>query len=615
MLPTMKNLYKPLLLTLTMLAFVPALTLLFSFDFRKEPAHVPLVFDLGMLCGQMHNDTTKKARGHADCHAPVTSYVDKLPPPALMPGVGISHLPITTRSDSAQKYFDQGVSLLHDFWDFEAYRAFKYASQLDTNAAMAYWGVALALSYNDGREKEAKQAIAKAKKLSAKASEPEKLYIQALAASDSVGQEKAGEAFKAGMEKLMHQYPNDVEAKLILWLHGLDGGYSPEGAPNTHALYAQYMLEKLLVTHPDHPAVHHYWIHQMENCCPEQALASADRLAALTPQSGHMVHMPGHIYYRLGDYAKARASFIASMKVDSAYMVKQQIQQLDNWNYQHNLHYLMANCTEEGRYREAVNWHQRLEDIPPPVDSISDRMKDYRRTVFTRLVMFGADLDIRFGNWEKVVQRYSRLSDNDSMFTARPYSKTYKNALIHYARGMQAIENRKYDQARQHADALDAMLWRTVKQEKVSISNFIENRLNLQSLELRGNLLSVSGEHQKAQELLKQAQQLEKGLGYKEPPFYARPVAESIAQAYLLAKEYGKARETYQAMLKARPNSGFALFGIARTYELEGNTMEATAYYGQFAQAWKNADRNLAQVKKADAWLRSHKPTTLQVKK
>jgi tetratricopeptide (TPR) repeat protein len=611
----MKNLCKPFVLTLTALACIPALALLFSFDFRKEPENIPLVFDLGMLCGQMRSDSSKKAMGHQDCHAPVTSYVDQLPPPALMPGIGISHLPISTRSDSAQKYFDQGLSLLHDFWDFEAYRAFKYASQLDSNAAMAYWGVALALSYNDGRKKEAKQAIAKAKTLSARASESEKLYIQALAAADSVDQDKAGEAFKAGMEKLMHQYPNDVEAKLILWLHGLDGGFSPEGSPNNHTLYAQYMLEKLLVTHPDHPAVHHYWIHQMEDCGPAQALASANRLAALTSQSGHMVHMPGHIYYRIGDYAKARESFIASMKVDSAYMAKQKIQQFDNWNYQHNLHYLMANCTEEGRYQEAVKWHQRLEDIPPPVDSIIDRMKDYRNSVFTRLVMFGADLDMRFGNWEKVAQRYTRLADNDSIFTVRPYSKPYKNALVYYAKGMQAIENRKYEQARQYADAMDAMLWRTVKQEKVAISNFIENRLNLQSLELRGNLLSINGEHQKAQELLKQAQQLEKGLGYKEPPYYARPVAESIAQAYLRAKKYSRARETYQTMLKARPNSGFALFGIAQAYELEGNITEATNYYGQFGQAWKNADRHLPQVKKAESWLRSHKTNALQVKK
>lgn len=610
----MKNLPKPLFISLLSLVLIPVLALNFSFDFPIVPLNEPIVFNDALFCSMASNDTTKKAMAHADCHAPVTSYVDQLPAPALMTGIGISHLKITTLSDSAQKYFDQGLSLLHDFWDFEAYRAFKYASKLDSNAAMAHWGLALALSYNESREKEAKRAIARAKKLSSQATEQERLYINALAEADSVGGEKAGETFKAGMEKLIHHYPLDVEAKLILWLHGLDGGYSPEGDPAKHTLYAQYLLEKLFTTHPNHPAVHHYWIHQMENCCPDKAVESADRLASLTPKSGHMVHMPGHIYYRMGDYPKARTSFIASMKVDSAYMADQKVQQLDNWNYQHNLHYLIANCTEEGRYKEALNWHKRLEDIPPPVDSLKDRLKDYRSSVFVRLVLFGADLEMRFGHWDKVATRYSQLQDHDSIFTAMPYSKTYKNALIQYAKGMQAIENKKYVEARQYSDALDAMLWRVVKQEKVAISQFIENRLNVQSLELRGNLLSANGEHTKAQQLLKQAQQLEKGLGYKEPPYYARPVGESIAQAYLRSKEYAKARETYEAMLKARPNSGFALFGIAQTYELAGNVQEATEHYHQFRQAWKNADLSLMVVKKADAWLKGHKPNGLQVK-
>lgn len=472
---------------------------------------------------------------------------------------------------------------------------------------MAHWGIAFSLTGNSSREKEFKNAISKAKKFSSKASPQEQLYIKAIVAKDSVGKEKGDEVFRSVMEKIIHKYPEDPEAKLILWLNGLDSGYSGNGDPNKDALYAQFMLEKLLLTHPDHPGAHHYWIHQMENCCPEQAVTSADRLASLTPKSGHMVHMPGHIYYRTGNYKKARESFIASMRVDSAYMSEQKIEQLDTWNYSHNLHYLIANCTEEGKYNEAQYWHKRLEEIPPPVDSLKDRLKDYRRFTFMRKVRFGADLEIRFGLWQKVVDRYSKLSDNDSIFASDKSNRIYKNVLSEYAKGMQAIENRNYDQAKSAADALDALLWRNIKQDKIDVWDGTEKRFNVQSLELRGNLLSATGEYKKALELLNQAQEIEKDLGYWEPPPYSRPVAETIAQVHIRANEFVKARETYENMLKLRPNSGFALFGIAQTYELAGNQTEAEKYYRQFKQVWSGADVTLARVKRADQWLKANK--------
>ncbi|MBF8965063.1 hypothetical protein I0P70_17580 [Pontibacter sp. FD36] len=589
-------------------AVIPGFLLFTSFldkeDSRLE--EIPPYSSIPM-CGGGSSDKLDTHGAHLNCHSPVTSYVDLLPPPELMVGIGSSHIPITSNSKAAQQYFDQGLSMLHNFWDFEAYRAFKHAASLDSTAAMPYWGIAMSLNFSSQREKEYKAAIAKAKKLSDKASERERLYIRALATYDSLGNEKGVEAFKSGMEKLIYRYPDDVEAQLVLWLNGLSRGYTPEMAPKQDALYAQWMLEKLMKSHPDHPGVHHYYIHQMENCCPDKAIESADRLAALTPNSGHMVHMPGHIYYRIGDYEKSRASFIASMKVDSAYMASQQIQQLDNWNYMHNLHYLVANCTEEGRYKEANYWHQRLENIPPPADTLKDRLRDHRRMIFRRVVFYGADLDLRFGNWDKVAKRYSKLTDEDSVFATLGYSKTYRNALVLYAKGMDAIERKKLDMAAQHADALDAMLWRANKQENVSLSPYFENRFNAQSLELRGNLLAAKGETKKAVALLTQAQKLEQQLGYREPPYYARPVAESLANAYLLARQYDKALETYEAMLKARPNSGFAIYGIARTHELAGNQQKATQYYARFRETWRHADKDLPQVRKAEAWLKKNR--------
>jgi tetratricopeptide (TPR) repeat protein len=583
----------------------------FITNFRNNDTYTSLPLITITICGlESDGETDRMNTPHKDCHSPVTSYVDKLPPPEIMNGVGISHLVITTKSDSAQKYFDQGLSLIHAFWDFEAYRAFRYATQLDSTSAMAHWGVAMTLIGNKSRKEEFKKALSNARKFSKDATAHEQLYIKALVAKDSVGDEKGYEVFRAIMEKIIHQYPEDVEAQLILWLWGLDSGYEGNdgsGDPKKDALYAQFMLEKLLRLYPNHPGVHHYWIHQMENCCPRQAVVSAEILANLTPNSGHMVHMPGHIYYRIGLYKKARASFISSMKVDSAYMSSQKIDQIDNWNYPHNLHYLIATCTEEGKYNEAKFWHKRLEEIHPPFDSLKDRLKSHRSMEFMRKVVFGADLDIRFGFWDKVIDRCSKIPDNDSVFAEKKSNLIYKNILLEYAKGMQAIENKKYAQAQSSADALDALLWRAINQEKVSVWTGFEKKFNVQSLELRGNLLSAKGDYKKALEFLNKALEIEKELSYQEPPPYSRPVAESIALAHLRAGEFEKSRQVYENILSVRPNSGFALFGIARAHELAGSKAEALKYYQQFLDTWNEADGTLVQIKRANNYLKTNR--------
>lgn len=395
-----------------------------------------------------------------------------------MEGIGKSHLKITTQSDSAQRYFDQGLSLLHDFWDFEAYRAFEYAAKLDTTAAMPQWGMYVSIRpFDQKRQTDRRKALEQAKKLSKRASEPEQLYIRAIdveaqAQEAKKSQEEVKRAYVAEMDNLIHRFPDDVEAKLILWLGAIGGSYSADGKPEENTMYAQLMLEKLLVSHPDHHAVHHYWIHQMEHCCPQVALASADKLASLAPASGHIVHMPGHIYYRLGDYKRARQSFLAAMRVDSAYMSEQGIHRLDTWNYDHNLQYLIANDAEEGRYREATAILNRYLDKSGVQDTA--RAQDFKRWAYRNRSNGPVSLAMRFGNFGQAAEYERRLMADTAAQHQGMGDKAYaeygkkpqRRNKIAYLLGMDAVEKGKLDLARQYANELDADLWQLAGRTK-----------------------------------------------------------------------------------------------------------------------------------------------------
>ena len=207
-----------------------------------------------------------------------------LPPPPLMDGIGTSEMTITTRSPLAQQYFNQGLRLLHCFWDFEAYRAFKEAARHDSEAAMVQWGIYMALQQNAGEmAEERKQALANALRLSPQATERERAHIQAVATLQSQGRA----AYILEMEALIDRFPDDIEAQLFLarFLSASPGSYDPQGRPREGKVYGQTILRNLMATHPAHPAVHHYWIHAVENGPnPERALKSSNMLARLAPR-------------------------------------------------------------------------------------------------------------------------------------------------------------------------------------------------------------------------------------------------------------------------------------------------------------------------------------------
>jgi len=550
-------------------------------------------------------DTT----GHRH-HEPGTKFRE-LPPPPMMQGIGDASLKITTASEQAQSYFDQGLKLLHCFWDFEAYRAFKEAARLDPSAAMAYWGEfeALGVGRSDTMKEEKKAALDKAKSLAAQASEHEQFYIRAAEHQDKPDDSKERAAYQREMEALIDRYPDDLNAQTFLAL-GVMGGYETDGRPREGELYAQAVLRNVLAGHPDNAAANHYWIHAVEaSSRPEAALKSAEALGRLAPNSGHMVHMPGHIYWRVGDYARARQSFIEAMRVDEAYMANQQIRPEEDWNYAHNLTYLIAACAEGGRYQEGLKWAQKLRGMPAPMGMTSARFVTWAGASVVRL-------RIRFGDWQAVGG--GAIEFGTDRASVGPAAKAYVEGIGFYAKGMAADERGDPAEASKQAEALDALLWRLSaskpkekdkdkepKPDEEDPSQVL-NILGTMSLDLRGNTKSVQGEWEEAFKLIQQSIEKEKDLGYSEPPQYYRPGLESLGSACLRAHQWEKARDAFTQALSRRPKSGHALYGIARSYALAGDVPKAVQAYKDFLAEWQDADNELPQIKQAKAWLTVH---------
>lgn len=543
----------------------------------------------------------QKINGQHQHHAPEYSPafdVASLPAPPLMTGIGTAQIKITTKSETAQKYFNQGLNLLHAFWDVEAYRAFREAVRNDENCAMAYWGIYNALGQNSQEMSEERNAaLKKAVELIPTVSEREKFYIRAISLLAEQG--KGRHAWGAEMEALIDKFPEDVEAKLILAnsLSSPAGSYLPDGRPREGKIYGQMILRNLLVTHPNHAAVHHYWIHAVENGLrPEEALASCEKLIRLAPNSGHMLHMPGHIYYRLGMYEKARQAFLKSLEFDLKYMKDQKIHPINNWNYTHNLDYLVANSAEEGRYKEAAEYAKMLAAVPSDDKRLKATGLGYLLyggyTALTRLQM-------RFGLWDEAIKDLQ--SSNQ---TPQTLSEKYQIGVLSYLKGMSAVEKNNADEAERNAIELEKIIadlsTQKIQQNSDWYFNYANRILAVHILDLRGSILSIQNKHDAAVKLLNEAIEREKNLGYWEPPHYTRPVLESLGRAFMRAGKYVEARNAFKKILKVRPNSGFAFLAIAETCSKANDKTKANEFYRRFLKSWSNADKDLPQIREAE---------------
>jgi tetratricopeptide (TPR) repeat protein len=545
---------------------------------------------------------------------------EQLPVPIRMTGIGNAHITITANPE-AQTWFDQGLNLLHDFWDYESAKAFEQSVRVDPNCAMCWWGLAQAEGIGHSpRKVYGKQALEKAVLLKDHVTEAEKLYIEGAQADAARNSSKhaLNQAEIAILRELVKKAPNDIEARLFLAL-ALENGYDDKGEPKKGEREAIAILESILRDAPHDSATNHYWIHAIEpGNHPERAIQSAALLASLAPTSGHMVHMPGHIYYRVGNYQEAEHWFSASMAADEHYMQTQHVGPDDDWNYAHNMMYAIANLMEQGQLSKA--------------SAMSDHLAAARGQLSASLYIWSArdqmarinqrlPVALRLGDWDTVLALLSVANLPKSEKAAN--LRFLAAELTDYAKGMKALDAGDLVAAQERSTNMDAGLAQMKELQtglskkgdsakKAADSNpptepvlpdalpeAIMKALDIASIELRAGILAGQHKLRQAKKLYAKAEKLEKKAGYHEPPFYIRPVAETEAAALLKAKDYKDALAAYHAALEARPNSGFGLYGVALVKESSGDAAGAKEAYIAFLKAWPKADANLPEVVRA----------------
>lgn len=510
----------------------------------------------------------------------------------IFKGLGAHRFPITTRSPQAQRFFDQGVNLLFGFNHAEAIRSFREAARLDPDCAMCWWGVALALGPNINMPMPpdavapAWQALQRAQALAPKASSREQAWITALAAryaeNPKADRHALDEAYAQAMGRLWHDHPDDLEAGVFWaeammdtqpWEYWQADGVTPKG----HGADIVSVLEQVIRQAPDHPGALHLYIHAVEaSTTPERAEAAADRLYTLMPEAGHIVHMPSHIYYRVGRYADAvRANELAA-KVDEDYIAACKAQgYYPAGYYGHNIHFLWTSAEMQGRYRSALDASRRLVKAVD-AERLAAQLPMGELYVFTPTATM-----LRFGKWRELLSE-----------PPPPAALTLDRAVWTYARGFAHANLGDMQAARADREALAVLAKGDFSRfEPLGVPAAAMAKLSLELLD--GELARLSGDLPQAIAHFRAAAKIEAALPYSEPPYWHQPTAHLLGAALLQANQPAEAEAVYRESLKGYREDGWALFGLKEALEAQGKREEAARVGAEFQRAWSMADTQL----------------------
>ncbi len=554
---------------------------------------------------------------------------EKLPPPIVIAGLGNGSIAITTSSPEARMWFTQGLNELHDFWDYESSRAFEQSVRLDPNCAMCFWGLYKAEAFRGINDALAHASLIQAEKLAKHATPAEQLYIAAAKEGEKENRaDKKRSAKKSprqnawavtgaatphvdsketkALRKLVVMNPDDMQARIFL-AESLIDGFDKDAKPKPGTAEAQTILAAILAAHPDDSAANHYWIHAQEpGQHPEDALPSSRKLGSLAPASGHMVHMPGHIFYRTGDYESARVSFENAVNVEEKYMREQNVSVDDNWNYVHNLMYLIADLLEAGRLDEATAMSAKLNAARG--GRITTLYRNSPRDGMARLDPL-LPVEMRSANWTRATE----LLEASEPPAELKNLNALRGELLDYTRGMSALDKSDTAAAEALSKSLDASVAAKPIDPPMSMPGMIVSKdalavpihsfMDVAGLELHAALLMAQGKAADADAAFVKATTAETALGYREPPYYIRPVSETRGDALMRAKRYADAKQAYQMALAERPNSGFPLYGIAQADVAAGDKAAANTDFKALLTAWKSADASLPQLVVATSWV------------
>ena len=515
----------------------------------------------------------------------------------LFEGMGDYHMPITTADPDAQRYFDQGMVLAFGFNHAESIRSFRAAQTLDPGCAMCFWGEALATGPNINVTSNGKAIMTPAERADARAAIDQALaltdglkpkerdWIQALDqrydGQADTPRDPLDRAWAEALADMAARYPDDttvasVYAEALMntmpWDYwGPDG----EAKPDTQAVIAS--LEAVMEADPGHPLALHLYIHALEaSSNAAKAELAADRLANLVPGSGHLVHMPSHIYFRVGRYQDSALANIRAAEVDEAYIAQCNAQGFyPALYYPHNIHFLWASATMQGQSALSLDSARRV------VANVRvEQVEQFPTIQFFRTVPMLSL--VRFARWD------------DILAEPEPYEPfAFARAIWHYGRGVAHAALGDAAAALIELAAIEAL---EPQVDEIFMGNVYPARdlLEIAKSLLRGEMAYRAGDAANAVLAFEEAVTLQDALPYTEPPFWYYPTRQSLGAALLASDRVDEAQAVFEADLEQYPMNGWSMFGLAEALRRQGDEAGAEQMMTRFETVWQFADVSLA---------------------
>lgn len=502
------------------------------------------------------------------------------------------HFKISTNNPEAQDYFNQGMMLAYGFNHAEAARSFFEATRLDSTCAMAYWGFAYVLgpNYNAGMEDDnyqrAYKACQKAVSLTRHCTGKEKALIQALtyryAPEPPEVRSALDSAYSGAMKKVYEAYPDDADisalyAESLMDMHPWDMYDKRTKAPRPWTPEILAVLEKLIRQYPRHPGAPHFYIHAVEaSRHPERGLASANLLMTLVPGSGHLLHMPSHIYIWTGDYHLGSLANIEAVKVDSAYVTACHAQGAYPLGYfPHNYHYLAATATLEGNAALAWQAARKVQE-----HTSQDVMMQPGWGTLQHYYTIPYYVAVKFGMWDSILAIKEPGKD-----------LVYPRAVLHYAKGMAYLGKNDTGKATNELSQLKRLAAdSSLKALSIWSINSMYDIVQIAVNVLEAEVFHGRKQYDRSIELFHKAIAIEDNLNYNEPPDWFFSVRQSLGPVLLEAGKYADAEKVYMDDLNIYAENGWALVGLHDALQKQGKDKLAQAVKSRFDKAWQYAD-------------------------
>ncbi|HKQ37251.1 MAG TPA: hypothetical protein VJ063_04170 [Verrucomicrobiae bacterium] len=510
----------------------------------------------------------------------------------LFDGLGKLHHPVTTTSKQAQRYFDQGLSLCYAFNHKEAIRSFEAAARHDTNLAMAWWGVAYAYGphVNKPMTKEDNEAawtaLRQAMALRSNGSPQEQAYITALRTryQEQFKEDRSAldKEYAAAMRNVAKKYRDDLDAQVLLAEALMDtmpwDYWKSDRSPKPETEEANAALRYVIARNPDHPGANHLYIHAVEaGPQPELGLPSADRLLNYAPQAGHLVHMPSHIYMRVGQYQDAIEANRRAVKADQSYIRHCKAQGFyPGAYYPHNAHFLWYAYLFQGRVGDAMDAANMV------AENARENYCGPKKALEGARVRHLPWLTLaRFGRWDDVLKIQQPPAANDFLID---------RVMWHYARGLAFAARKQSEDASREYVAMSKLV-NSEEAKKLDNPHFPATAV----LKIADFLLSakVASDSKAAIAEMERAVAAEDALPYMEPAYWPIPTRPALGAALLRVGDAAKAETIFREDLKRWPRNGYSLFGLEQALRAQGQTDAAESVARELEQAWKRSDVKL----------------------